>query len=78
MAAGTARSTSTVYGCNSGEEDRVKLRRRPQGIGRKSMWREAVAALPHGGHLDVTADGTIKWKAHRRTRRWGGSCPELA
>jgi len=28
-----------------------------------------VAAWPHGGHLDLTADGAIKWKAHRRTRR---------
>jgi len=28
-----------------------------------------VAAGPHGGHLDLTADGAIKWKAHRRTRR---------
>jgi len=37
-----------------------------------------VAAWPHGGHLDLTADGAIKWKAHRRTRRWGGSRSELA
>jgi len=28
-----------------------------------------VAAWPHGGHLDLTADGAIEWKAHRRTRR---------
>jgi len=28
-----------------------------------------VAAWPHVGHLDLTADGAIKWKAHRRTRR---------
>jgi len=28
-----------------------------------------VAAWPHEGHLDFTADGAIKWKAHRRTRR---------
>jgi len=37
-----------------------------------------VAESPHGRHLDLTADGAIKWRAHRRTRRWGGSCPELA
>ena len=37
-----------------------------------------VAAWPHGDHLNLTADGAIKWKAHRRTRRLGGSCPELA
>jgi len=29
----------------------------------------SVAAWPHGGHLDLTADGAIKWKVHRRTRR---------
>ena len=37
-----------------------------------------VEAWPHGGHLDFTADGSIKWRAHRRKRRWGGSCPDLA
>jgi len=37
-----------------------------------------VAAWPHGGHLDLTADGIIQWRAHRRARRWGGSCSELA
>ena len=37
-----------------------------------------VAAWPHGGHLDLTADGALKWKAHRRTRRLRGSFPELA
>jgi len=30
---------------------------------------ERVAAWPHEGHLDLTADGAIKGKAHRRTRR---------
>jgi len=40
--------------------------------------RVVVAPWPHGGHLDLTADGAFKWRAHRRTRRLGGSCPELA
>jgi len=39
---------------------------------------QVVAAWPHGGHLDLTADGANKWRSHRRTRRWGGSCPKLA
>jgi len=46
VAAGTARRTTTGFGCNSGEEDRVELRRRPQGSGRKSVWRETTGLQP--------------------------------
>jgi len=60
---------------------RLQLRQEKRQVLKRSGdggWGTTVAAWPHGGHLDLTADGAIKWKAHRRTRRWGGSCPELA